>query len=499
LLTKFQALSMLSRRLIFTAIILFFSLQTIRAEYVVNENCKQAWEALFNLDFITAHQIVQKELKENPNNFYAYYVDQQIDAYFMMINASQIDYEHFEGQYKKRREIMDGKSTDSPYYAMCEAEMQLQMGIFNVFFGDRISGIRRAYSAYKKFYAAQKANPDFIYNRKMIGMFNIALSNLPPFTAWAAGTFGIKGDYDTGFKIMFQYFDDVKNIQGLNAEAALYITLGYKLNKEPIKAYNFLESIDTNLVNFRLLKYFYGNTAWASGNNAEAIQLFSKFDPDDLEIEFLPYNYMLGKIQMRSIDKQAEANLLTFLRKTKKEAYIKEINYYLALYYLMNGDLDLFEKYKEIAADKGGDVTERDREALYDSKLDYIPNPALVKCKLLIDGSYYDRFYKNIQNFKLSEAKQLPYKLEYYLLMGRYYEFKNNATAEVDSYKKVIEMGSDVDYYFASEAALRLGIYYENKDNALAKSYFETSLDLFDSDYYEYIENLAKKGLERVK
>lgn len=490
---------MRSCKLFFTSFIFLLSFQSLHAEYKVSEKCTQAWEALFNLDFITAHQLLHDELKENPDNYYAYYVDQQIDAYFMMINASESDYERFVEQYKKRREIMDDKSTDSPYYAMCEAEMQLQMGIINVFFGDRLSGIRRAYSAYKKFYAAQKANPDFIYNRKMIGMFNIALSNLPPFTAWAAGTFGVKGDYDEGFKIMFQYLDDVKQMKGLNTEAALYITLGYKLNKEPEKAYKFLESLDSSIVDYRLLSYFHGNTAWASGNNARAAELFASFNTDDLEIEFLPYNYMMGKIQMRSLDKQAETNLLVFLKKTKKVAYKKEINYYLALYYLINGNPELFEKYKKIAADKGGDVTERDRETLYDCQLDYIPDPTLVRCRLLMDGGYYDEFIQTVANYQQSETMFLPYTLEYYLLMGRYFEATNNDQKAIDSYKKVISLGSEVNYYFASEAALRLGQYYEEKNREQAKSYFEISLDLYDSDYYDYIANLANKGLEKME
>jgi hypothetical protein len=489
---------MFSRKIFFTTIIFVVSFQTIRAEYKVTEKCTRAWESLFNLDFISARKIIQDELKENPVNYYAYYLDQQIDAYFIMINASQSDYENFEEQYMKRREIMDGKNTESPYYVLCEAEMQLQMGIFNVIFGDKLTGIRRAYSAYKKFYSNQKAYPDFIYNQKIIGMFNIALSNLPPFAAWAAEAFGIDGDYDTGFKIMFDYFDEVKKVKGLNTEAALYIALGYKLNKEPEKAYKFFESVDSTIIDYRLLKYFHGNTAWASGKNTKAIALFSKFNPVGLEIEFLPYNYMMGKILMRSLDKQAETNLLTFLRKTKKDAYIKEINYYLAMYYLMNGDLESFKKYKKIAYEKGGDVTERDRETMYDCQLDYIPNPTLVKCKLLLDGGYLERFNQTMKNFQLMEAKLLPYKLEYYLLMGRYYEAKKNTLSAIDSYKKVIDLGSDSDYYFASEAALRLGMYYENKDKDQADSYYKISLDLYDSNYYEYIENLASKGMERV-
>ena len=82
--------------------------------------------------------------------------------------------------------------------------------------------------------------------------------------------------------------------------------------------------------------------------------------------------------------------------------------------------------------------------------------------------------------------------------MGRYYEAKKNNQQAVDSYKKVISLGSNEDYYFASEAALRLGEYYEKTDKSLAKSYYDEALDLYDSDYYEYIENLANKGLERL-
>lgn len=475
-----------------------FSFQSAFAEYKVTENMTKAWQALFDLDFATAKDLVQKELKENPKNYYAYYVDQHIDAYLMMINASQEDYENFIKQFEFRRSIMDNQNIDSPYYQLCEAEMQLQMGIFNVIYGDRITGIRRAYGAYNKFYKAQKEHPDFIYNKKMIGMFNIALSNLPPFVKYAANTFGISGDYDTGFKIMNQYLHDVKDIKGINTEAALYIILGYKLNKEPEKAFQFLQSIDTSIINYRLLKYFYANVAWASGRNNQAINLLSEFKVEELKSEFLPYNYMAGKMQMRNLDKQAEINFLYFLRKTKREGYLKEINYYLAQYYLINGDLAKFQKYKQLASEKGNEVTERDRETTYDCQLDYVPNPTLVKGKLLMDGGYTDRFKKNIENFRIENETPLPYKLEYYLLMGRYFEQKKSDQQAIDSYKKVIASGSDSDYYFASEAALRLGMYYENKNKELSLTFYNEALDLYDSEYYEYIKELATKGIGRL-
>ena len=78
------------RRLIAILTILIFP-HISQAEYVVNENCIKAWQALLDLKITTAKKILANELRENPKNYYAYYLDQTCDAYTLAMNASEKD------------------------------------------------------------------------------------------------------------------------------------------------------------------------------------------------------------------------------------------------------------------------------------------------------------------------------------------------------------------------------------------------------------------------
>ena len=94
----------------------------------------------------------------------------------------------------------------------------------------------------------------------------------------------------------------------------------------------------------------------------------------------------------------------------------------------------------------------------------------------------------------------LPRQLEYYLLTGRYYVMAGDTESAIINFKKVIESGANAGYYFASDAALRLGSVYEAERRFQeAKKYYQLAGDLYKSDYYEYIDDKAEKGLRRVK
>ena len=175
------------------------------------------------------------------------------------------------------------------------------------------------------------------------------------------------------------------------------------------------------------------------------------------------------------------------------------MNYNLAILYLINKNRLKFLYYSEIVRNEGKDLNERDREALYDANLDYFPDVDLVEARLLLDGGYYDRFEKAIESFEAKNNELLAYELEYLFLKARFNTENANRETAIKQLKKVIELGEDKDYCFASEAALQLGnIYKEMGKTNLAKEYYEKSIKLYKSDYYEYIEDKAAKGLRNL-
>lgn len=66
---------MLRRIILFIFIFGLLFNQQIHAEYVLSENCKLAYEQLMDLKISSARETLQQEIKQNPENYYAYYLD----------------------------------------------------------------------------------------------------------------------------------------------------------------------------------------------------------------------------------------------------------------------------------------------------------------------------------------------------------------------------------------------------------------------------------------
>jgi len=482
-------------KIILTFIIIFSLSQKAIAIYDVNENCKTAWMLLMDLEIVQAKELLAEEIKINPENYYAYYLDQTCDAYKMIINSSDEEYEAFIENYYQKREIMDEKDKDSPYYLACYSEMELQVGIFNIINGSHFSGLRKGYSAYKNAYRNLDKYPDFKPSLKLDGFFNVAIYNLPPFVKWAASFFGVTVDIDYGFNLLNENYITQKDIRGINAESALYVILVAKINKTPEMVYDFTKSLDSSISQTFIHKYFKANIAYRTGRNDEALMTMEQIDMNKHAFADVIYSYLMGKILLRKLDYNAAYYLSRYLSYLEKKEYVKEMNYNLALFYLINDNRLKYIEYSEIVRNEGMDMNERDREALYDASLDYVPDVNLVRARLLLDGGYIDKFKISLKTFEKNNNELLAYNLEYHFLKARFEALMINNKIAIKEFKKVIEMGESKDYYFASEAALRLGnIYKEIGKTDLAEEYYEKSIKLYKNNYYEYIEDKAVKA-----
>jgi tetratricopeptide (TPR) repeat protein len=480
--------------------LIFFSLgQKAIASYEVNENCRTAWMLLMDLKIGKAKALLREETRINPDNYYAYYLDQTCDAYKMIINSDEEDYEAFVDNFYKKRELMDGKDIDSPYYLACYSEMEIQLGMFNIIHGAQYRGVRKMYAGYRKVYRNLDKFPGFKPSLKLDGFFNVAMSTMPPFVKWVVSFFGISTNIDYGFKLLNENYQSQKNAKGINAESALFIILVAKINKTPEMVYDFTRSLDSSISQTFIHQYFKANIAYRIGKNEEALTTLQQIHPNTSPSAQIAYNYLMGKIRLQKLDDSAAYYLSEYISHLKKNEYVKEINYKLAQYYLINNKPSKYLEYCEIARENGSDMNERDREALYDASLDYFPDVNLVKARLLLEGGYLEKFNLAIKDYESNARDLLPYVLEYSFLKARYDALQLNNIDAKAGFKKVIALGDDEDYYFASEAALRLGnIYLQEGDVDLAKVYYEKSLKLYKSNYYEYIEDKAVKALRNL-
>ncbi len=488
------------KRVLLVWLIFLIAFNAVRAQYQVNNNIQSAWMLLMDLKIDEAKQLLQKELAQHPENYYVYYLDQTCDAYGLLINSDDKEYEAFLDNFEAKRKIMDGKYEDSPYYLFCKSEMDLQVAVFKIIHGSQFSGMKNAYNAYREVYQNLEMYPDFKPGRKLDGFFNVAMSNMPPFVKWAVSFFGVTSDFDYGVKLLDSLYQTQKNIRGINAEAALFIIFTAKINKTPEMVYRFTQTLDTNIRNLYIHQYFRANIAYRTGHNEQALTTLHELDSNNSAYANLIYNYLKGKVLLRKLDEDAAKYINNYLAHLKKPEYYKEMTYNLALTYLIKGNREKYHTLCREVINNGNEINERDREALYDASLDYEPDIELAKARLLLDGGYLNRFKRAIKSYEDEHKTGLPYQLEYNLLMGRF-EIKQNHFEQAKSYLEwVLSHGADEDYYFACAAALYLGNIYEKQGlYEKAKSFYKQSSGLYDSDYYEYLGDKADKGVARMK
>ena len=478
-------------------VLFVFCFFNVKAQYVVSKNCSNAHVLLMQFEFRKMDSILNLELKQNPENYYAIYLKQTAAAYKLLLNSDEKAYDKFLDNHYSNRELMDDKFVNSPYCLSCKAEMELQAGIFNIIHGDRFSGLRKAYSAYKNTYKNLEKFPDFKPSLKLDGFFNVAVDNLPPFVKWAVSAFGVSGNTDYGYNLLLDNYNTLKSKKGLADEAALFVILAAKLNKTPEKVYDFTKNLPSDIAQTWLMKYFKANIAYRNGHNSEALEIIETIDVSNPQKDLL-YNYLKGKVLLLDLNLEAEKYLIAYLNSANKKGYLKEINYQMALLEFLKGDIQKFEYYRNKVLTDGNDINERDREALYDAKLDYLPDYHLLRAGLLLKGGYYEKYSEEIKSVEYNNLNN-ALKCEYHLFEGIYFTHNKFDEKALSEFEKVIAIQQDDDYYFSADAVCRMGMIYEkqNQTQKAVNSYNQT-LKLYDSDFYEYIEDRAKKGLRRL-
>ncbi|NOX85845.1 MAG: hypothetical protein GXO86_07770 [Chlorobi bacterium] len=468
--------------------------------YQPTQVCCDITDEILNLNVISAKNNIRGQLRKTPDNFYLYYLDQYADFINLLIAPNENKFRRFKDNYSAYREIMDDNDNDSPYYYFIKSTMQLQMGLVKLKFGDYITGINHVFRAYRNTRKNTEKFPDFYGNKKMNGLFNLILTNIPPFIRNVAKVFGVKPSNQNPIDLLEQYKTGVTGKKGLKVEADIFITLAYLLEKEPDKGFLHISSLDPAEYNNFLVKYFYGNLAYHARENEKALKVFRTIDINRTEVPFYPYYFLYGKILMNKLDPHASDYFVKFISETNGIDYLKQAHLYLAYGYLLKGEKEKYEIELTLVKKTGSDKTERDRDALCDLKSGYTPDTTLLQASFLEKGGYFTEASVKLSHYNFSHQQPVPDKLNYMLLNGNVALGLHDTISATGYYKETIAIGEKEKYFFACNAALNLGMIYESRGDLItARSYYDLCKDLYDSGYYESIIDKAEKGLARIE
>ncbi len=463
---------------------------------------KAAYNEIVNLKLETAQISLEKIKVEEPNNLMVLHLENYIDFFTVFINEEKNEFKRLEKNKGKRiKQIKNHGDKTSPYYLFVQAEIELQWALVRAKFNQRFKAASESYNAYVLLTENQQKFPNFIANKKSLSAIHVLVESIPGFVR---SLLDIKGSIALGTKEITEVIEYSENNEFLYRDEAIaiYTYILFYQNNRKKDAWEYVSQSELDPSKSLLACFLISTMATKVGENDHAIEVLKNRPRGKDYAEFRYLDFMLGKAKLNRLDVDADQHFNDFLNNFKGQHYIKEAYQKLAWYNLVVKDISHvdYQRNMNFVLKKGEELIDGDKQALKEAKRQIVPDPILLKARLLYDGGYLKRAERllldNAQVFLQENEK----RLEYNYRLGRISQDLGQSDNAIKCYRQVIEQGERNDLYFACNAALQIGLIFEKSENfEKAKSYFKKCLTMSPSDYKNSLHQKAKSGLNRLK
>lgn len=483
----------------FIHILLFLCALNLKAQdFEYSTTCQNAYRSIFQLKINEGNQLLLKEKITNKDNLMPFFLENYSDFLMLYISDDVQMYKKLSPKKDERLHILYQGNQKSPYYLYTQANIYLQWAFIKIKFGDYISAVWDVRKAYQLLKSNQEKFPKFAPNYKDLALLNTIFGAIPDKYRFGAKILGLKGDIDQGLKDLSTLLRD-PNMPFREEASIMYTMLLLHLGKDKKGAWDMLDELHLDLEGNLLNHFITASVAHYTGKNDKVIQILST-RPRTQEFFPFPYlDYMLGNAKLNRLDKDADLYLKSFLAKYKGTNYLREANRKLAWHNYVHQRPDLYDTYMSKIPYLGSNSLDEDKAATREALSRKRPHLQLLKARILSDGAYYA---KALQELEAIEANSLSKedKIEYHYRSARIYDDMGQMPKALPFYEWTIKNSGDSKTYFAPNACIKLGNYYESKkDKVTAAHYYRKAITFTEHEYKNSIDAQAKAGLNRIQ
>ena len=463
----------------------------------------EAYQKAMSLRFEEARQDIEKLKRDDPENRIVYFIENYIDFFTVFINENKSEFKKLERNKSYRLKQIRRGDRNSPYYLYCQAEVKLQWALARLKFEQYFTAFNEVSSAYKMLKRNQRKFPDFIANKKSLGILHALVGTVPDNYKWGVKLLGgMTGNIEKGKKEV----EDVLNYAQTNPflfeeeTLVMYAFLMLHLKNDLDSAWEIIQNNKLDATKNPLICFSLANIAMRTGRNDLAVEILENRPRGKQFAEFHYLEYLLGLGKLYRLEIGADKHLLNYLENFHGQNYIKEAYQKLAWYSLVRGNEINYLYYIKFCKTEGARVIGGDKNAEKEAKSKVIPNMDLLKARLLFDGGYLERALKFLKKRSLADFNTQKNQLEYTYRLGRIYHKMKSYDDAISYYQTTIDRGKDAtSYYFACNAALQIGLIHEKLgDKVSAKKFFKLCLDIDPDQYKSSLHQKAKAGLNRL-
>ncbi len=489
--------------LLFPFLFLFLSPLQAGKYFDFNASAKDIYQKAINLRLAEAQSALDAFQQQAPDNMIGPFLENYLEFLQIFLDDDRATYDSRSSKVNNRLDKISRGDSRSPWNLYCQAEIRLQWAVLSFRFGDQLSSFSDIKQAYALLQENDRKYPDFIANKKSLGIIHALVGNVPEDYRWAIrATGGINGTIEQGLAELNEVLEYAKSNDFPFEEETLvaYSFLQLNLNNQVGKAWDTLKNSKLNPKSSPLAAYALGNMALKLGKTDEAILLLQGAPQGQEYHPFYYRNYLLGIAKLDRLDMDALVPLKDFIKNFPGQNTVKEVYQKIAWYYLAHGNTDAYKSYMEYIKIRGSEQSEGDRAALREANSAEMPDVGLLRARLLFDGGYYQTAYSLLKDAAIIYAVPGKNNIEYTYRLARIVHKLGKTQEAILLYKKTIDAGANEPWYFACNAALQLGLLLEEtKDLQGARTAYQRCLGIHPEEYASGLHARAKAGLARCK
>jgi hypothetical protein len=491
-----------NRKLLFVFFFLIIITET-KAELYYTTSINKAFESILRLRLDEGRQHLSNETKENRNNTLSVLYYNYIDFLKAFIKEEKPYADSLRLNAERRLRNLEHESTSSPWLRFARAEILLQNAFIKIKFREYVSGALDVRKAFKLAEENTKLFPQFVLNKKLMGLLHAIMGNIPQEYHWLLNVAGMEGTTVQGMNEMNEAMKELERTEyKIYREEILFYMAMFQssLSTNGIREHTIMASLKPHIDESLLLTYCYINLAMKAGRNDDALAALNRPAIYTGTFPFAYLNYKRGLLKLRKMDYSSAADFEHFLKHFRGINFVKAAYQKLGWIALLNGDRKKYKSYMDSCILLGKAIVDEDKDALSEAKDSLALDVTLLRTRLYFDGGYYTMALKEISAVKMSSTMPLRTQLEYMYRYARLFHKTELIDKAIQYYEHTLTTGKSQKWYYAANSALLMAtIYEERKDYIKAKEYYELCLSMRHHDYQNSIDQRAQAGLERVK
>ena len=428
------------------------------------------------------------------------YTENLADALELLLTEDRALYGAKKDNEKQRIRRLQSLSNADPYKEFSIAEIRLQWAFVKLKFGDEMAAVWGLTQAYRTIQRNDQNFPDFMPNKKTLGLLNSVFGAVPQQYHWLLSILRLKGATVEG-RAQLASIASAQNLFSTEAQVMLHLIDIYLLEKREETLHSF-RKIATNTSNNKLIQYLYAMILIKT-NEAEAA-LTALEAMDALSEEYLHISmadYLKGEIYLqKGLYDRSARRFAAFLSSYKGDNFVKDSYYKLFLSQWLLGNEQQAHHYLELARNNGTTSSEADKYAARQVAANIWPERTILKIRLATDGGYYEHAKTLVDAHTDADFHTVHDQVEFVYRKARLADKQRKSSEAVKHYKETIEKSGNNHWYYAPNAALQLGYYYKQKgDIGTAKGYFEKAMSYEGHEYKNSIDYKAKVALQQLQ